>query len=200
MKWLVFALTLFFIGPAVAQSSYVDEIQKERSERDAEFANPETSILLEADLASFKGLDYFPITEKYKVQVLQIKRFKRKKTFEMTTTTARRPLYKPYAQLTFSMDGKESKLTVYQNMELIKKQGFEDYLFIPFTDLTSGEECYGGGRYLDFRISDLDKKEIDFNKAYNPYCAYNAKYSCPIPPSENALDVRVEAGVKKFHE
>jgi uncharacterized protein len=201
MRW-VFLVFLFWANQLLfAQNNEWNlALEIERAERDAEFANPESSILSENDLASFHGLSYFPISEKYRVAVKKVKKFKRKKVFEMTTTTDRRPLYRPFAVLFFEIDGIPCQLTVYQNLELMKKPGYEDYLFIPFTDLTSGDESYGGGRYLDFRISDLKEMRIDFNKAYNPYCAYNPKYSCPIPPSENALNVRIEAGVKKFHD
>jgi uncharacterized protein (DUF1684 family) len=73
-------------------------------------------------------------------------------------------------------------------------------LFLPFTDLTSGVESYGGGRYIDMEVQKGNTWTIDFNKGYNPYCAYNEKYSCPIPPAENDLKVEVKAGVKKYHD
>ena len=109
------------------------------------------------------------------------------------------PVYKPYGKLKFKIDGKKYKLTLYQNVELTKREGYEDYLFLPFNDMTNGVESYGGGRYLDMKIGDLDFPVIDFNYCYNAYCAYNHKYSCPIPPDENYLKVRIEAGVKKYH-
>ena len=98
----------------------------------------------------------------------------------------------------FDLKGKPFKLNIYQNQDLIKKEGFEDYLFLPFLDNTNGEESYGGGRYIDMRIPDGDTIIVDFNSAYNPYCAYNEKYSCPIVPRENYLDTEVRAGVKAF--
>lgn len=116
----------------------------------------------------------------------------------MKTTTSRLPIYKEYGKLHFKLNNKSFTLHVYQNEDLVKKKGYEDYLFIPFTDLTSGEESYGGGRYLDMRIGDLTNPYIDFNLSYNPYCAYNSKYSCPIPPKENFINFRIEAGVKDF--
>ena len=81
-------------------------------------------------------------------------------------------------------------------MALRKEEGFEDYLFIPFRDGTSRIETYGGGRYLDVRIPDGKELLIDFNLAYNPYCAYSHRYSCPIPPVVNTLDVKIIAGEK----
>ncbi|MCK5678470.1 MAG: DUF1684 domain-containing protein, partial [Flavobacteriaceae bacterium] len=91
-------------------------------------------------------------------------------------------------------------LEIYQNQKLILTTDYEDYLFLPFTDKTNGESTYGGGRYLDLKIPDGDTTVIDFNKAYNPYCAYNHKYSCPIPPKANQLDVEINAGVKAYEE
>lgn len=186
---------LTFLG----QESWQEAVQKERDERNAEFADPERTILTDGDLEHFSGLHYFPIQEKYRVKA-KVKKIKKGKTFQMKTSTDRLPLYKPYALVTFEIDGEIRNLTVYQNIELTKNPDYADYLFIPFTDDTSGNESYGGGRYIDLRIGDLKEGIIDFNKAYNPYCAYNSKYSCPIPPSENALDIPIEAGVKKFHD
>ena len=117
----------------------------------------------------------------------------------MKTSTSRLPEYKKYGTLYFEIDGKKRKLNLYQNVELIKKPGFEDYLFLPFSDLTCGKESYIGGRYIDMRFPKSDTVLIDFNTAYNPYCAYNHKYSCPIVPLENDLDVAILAGVKTFH-
>jgi uncharacterized protein (DUF1684 family) len=102
--------------------------------------------------------------------------------------------------VTFNLKGNAYRLNVYQNQDLMKKEGFEDYLFLPFLDDTNGEESYGGGRYIDLGIPEGDEVVIDFNKAYNPYCAYNEKYSCPIVPRENYLDLKVEAGVKAFQK
>ena len=81
-----------------------------------------------------------------------------------------------------------------------KKEEYKDYLFLPITDLTSGDGSYGGGRYLDVKKSEVaqGKVVLDFNKLYNPYCAYNEKYSCPIPPAQNDLPIRIEVGVKDF--
>ena len=122
------------------------------------------------------------------------------KVFKMKTTGARLPEYVKYGELTFTIDGKPFKLNLYQNIDLTQKEGYEDYLFLPFSDLTCGKQSYIGGRYIDMRIPKTNTVTIDFNKAYNPYCAYNHKYSCPIVPLENDLNIEVLAGVKKFHD
>ncbi len=118
----------------------------------------------------------------------------------MPTSGERKPLYCKVGDLSFNVDEVEVKLPVYQNIELSKGAEYENYLFLPFTDLTNGEETYGGGRYLDLEGPLEGIVELDFNMAYNPYCAYNDRYSCPIPPKENHINVRVEAGVKAFED
>ena len=118
----------------------------------------------------------------------------------MKTTTDRAPLYVKYGEISFNLNGEKFKLNVYQNLELIKKPGFKKHLFLPFSDLTSGNETYIGGRYIDMEIPKGKTIIIDFNQAYNPYCAYNYKYSCPIVPLENDLATHINAGVKKFHD
>lgn len=97
------------------------------------------------------------------------------------------PVYVKYGDLYFSINGKDFKLNVFQNQELISDPEYYNYLFLPFTDLTNGETTYSGGRYLDLRIPEGDSILLDFNKAYNPFCAYSCDYSCPIVPAENDL-------------
>jgi hypothetical protein len=173
--------------------------KKFQTELNQSYADSLKSPLTKEDLNHFKGLDFFPINEKYIVEATFV-RTKKEKPFGMKTTTSRTPLYKKYGELLFSIDGKEFKLNVYQNIDLIKKPGYDDYLFLPFSDLTCGKESYIGGRYVDVRIQKGTIWTIDFNKAYNPYCAYNYEYSCPIVPLENDLDIEILAGVKKFHD
>ena len=120
--------------------------------------------------------------------------------FEMPTTTDRKTTEVVFGIAHFVLNGQQRQLEIYQNAELMKEEGFEDYLFLPFTDLTNDEETYGGGRYIDLRIPEKDIITIDFNRAYNPSCTYNKKYSCPIVPKVNHLNTRVVAGVKAFEK
>ena len=113
----------------------------------------------------------------------------------MPTTTGRESTEVVYGIAKFTLNGKDHELEIYQSPELITQAEYEDYLFLPFTDNTNGEETYGGGRYLDLRIPKGNKIILNFNKAYNPYCAYNTNYSCPITPRENYLDIEIKAGV-----
>lgn len=164
-----------------------------------EFADATKSPLTAKDRAAFKSLDFFPIDKNFIVEATFTKS-KNEKSFEMKTTTDRAPLYVKYGEVSFIIKEKNFKLNVYQNLELMKRPGFKKYLFLPFSDLTSGDESYGGGRYIDLEIPKGKMITIDFNQAYNPYCAYNVKYSCPIVPAENDLAIQINAGVKKFHE
>lgn len=120
--------------------------------------------------------------------------------FGMRTSTEREPKYQGVGTLHFSLAGKEEELTVYRNIDLSRLDNYRDYLFVPFTDLTNGGETYGGGRYLDLQGPLGPVVELDFNRAYNPYCAYGGSYSCPIPPLENHLEVPVRVGVLKHHD
>jgi len=108
--------------------------------------------------------------------------------------------YTPYAVLKFTLRGKPLELTVYKNTRLANVPGYSDYLFLPFIDDTNGTTTYGGGRYIDLRTGDFKDGSvvIDFNKAYNPYCAFSSGYSCPKPPDGNRLAIAVEAGEKLF--
>ncbi len=114
----------------------------------------------------------------------------------MQTSSERTPVYRRYGYVDFTINNQKQRLTVYQNIALSKVKGMEDYLFIPFKDSTSTITTYGGGRYLDFKITRATFVLIDFNLAYNPYCAYSHHFSCPIPPAENTLLIGIEAGEK----
>ncbi|MEM9023488.1 MAG: DUF1684 domain-containing protein [Bacteroidota bacterium] len=177
-------------------AAYVAEVEEHRQEKNVKFKkNKEETPLDKKARKKFKSLDYYAVNESYRVQAT-FKRTPNAKPFKMKTTTDRQPDYVQYGNLNLRVNDRTFTLPVYQNLALTNKPGFEDYLFIPFTDLTNGEDTYGGGRYLDFKIPEGDQVTVDFNLAYNPYCAYNAKYSCPIPPANAFLKTRIEAGEK----
>lgn len=192
---LFFSL-LFLVSCAQKTSSVIGETEFQR-EINSEYKDASKSPLKAKDLKKFKGLDFFKFDSMY-VVTAQFERTMDAQPFKMKTTTDRLPEYMKYGELTFKLKGKEFKLNIYQNQDLTKKEGYEDYLFLPFIDDTNGEESYGGGRYIDMRIPEGETVVIDFNSAYNPYCAYNEKYSCPIVPRENYLETDVRAGVKVF--
>lgn len=199
MKSLFLIVFIFASSLFIAQETATQTAQEFQDELNKSYADKEKSPLTEEDFKSFTHLDFFPITDEFIIKAKFI-RARKEKPFEMKTTTARLPIYKKYGELHFTFEGNEYKLNVYQNLDLIKKDGYEDYLFLPFSDTTNGNETYIGGRYIDCRIQKELEWTIDFNKAYNPYCAYNYKYSCPIVPMENDLPIAIKAGVKKFHD
>ena len=192
-------LILLFCSVVAFAQKDLSASEKFQTELNQSFSDSLKSPLTKEDLQHFKGLDFFPLNEKYIVEAKFV-RTKKEKAFAMKTTTSRTPLYVKYGELHFTIDEKEFKLNVYQNIDLSKKPGYADYLFLPFSDLTCGKESYIGGRYVDMRMQKGKTWTIDFNKAYNPYCAYNYKYSCPIVPLENDLDIEILAGVKKYHD
>ena len=192
-------ITFFCFFVSSAQQNAIETSKQAQEKLNKEFADAKESPLEEEDLKQFKGLDFFPIDEKFIVKA-QFIRTQNEKKFEMKTTGTRLPIYIKYGELHFMMEGKTFQLNVYQNIELMKQKGYEDYLFLPFSDLTCGNESYLGGRYIDMRIPNSNEVIVDFNKAYNPYCAYNHKYSCPLVPLENNLKIEIKAGVKKFHD
>ena len=178
----------------VGGQTYEIKIKNYRDSIDRVFSDSRHSILPAKDLQHFEGLNYYPVDPKYRV-IVEF-RHEEGRPFKMKTTTDRLVVYRKYGTIRFMIDADSLELAVYQNTELTDPE-YQDYLFCPFNDLTNGEETYGGGRYLDIRKGDLLKGYIDFNLAYNPYCAYNYKYSCPIPPAENHLSVSIKAGVKE---
>ena len=194
--WLFFISLSPIIG--LAQNNYESNIQHFRDSLNTHFKTDAHSPLDSTDKSGFVALTYYGIDSNYRVP-FRFERKKRGKRFLMKTTTDRLPEYKVYGTLHFEIQGQLLHLTVYQNIALSKTKAYKDYLFCPFKDLTNGNETYGGGRYLDFRIGDLQKGMIDFNLCYNPYCAYNHRYSCPIPPEENHLKIPINAGVRDWN-
>lgn len=163
----------------------------------ADFKDATKSPLKEKDRKAFNGLDFFPFDSVYVVKAT-LTRTPDEKPFKMKTTTNRLPEYVKYGQVKFQIRDEWFTLDIYQNLGLMEEEGYEDYLFLPFLDHTNGNESYAGGRYVEARIPSGDELLIDFNQAYNPYCAYNEKYSCPIVPRDNYLDIEIRAGVKAY--
>ncbi|TRZ43733.1 DUF1684 domain-containing protein [Robertkochia solimangrovi] len=182
----------------VQKEDFMSSVKSFRDELNAEYADPERSPLTQDDLAAFSGLEFFPADSAFRV-VAKFTRTPNNETILLPTTTERVSEEVIYGVLDFELQGKPFRLNLYQSLKLMQQEEYKDYLFLPFSDQTNGKESYGGGRYLDMRIPEGDTMVIDFNKAYNPYCAYNKKFSCPLVPKENTLDVAIPVGVKKFH-
>lgn len=195
-NFLLLFLLAFSIGCAQDKQMLSGETDWQKK-MNADFKDATKSPLKDKDRKNFTGLDFYKFDSTY-VVTATLKRTPDAKPFKMKTTTERRPNYVQYGVITFTLKGEEYQLNIYQNLGLLDNEGYEDYLFLPFLDDTNGEGSYSGGRYTEARIPDGDTIVIDFNTAYNPYCAYNEKYSCPIVPRENYLATEVRAGVKAF--
>ncbi|MDT0608190.1 DUF1684 domain-containing protein [Croceitalea rosinachiae] len=180
-------------------SSSVSEILAHREKLNGEFKNPDTSPLPDRYRKDFEGLDFFAPDTNYIIRA-KFERTPDAVPFLMSTTTDEKSWEVIYGIAHFELNGLPHKLEIYQSPNLIQQKIYKNYLFLPFLDETNGEETYGGGRYIDLTIPDGDSIEINFNKAYNPYCVYNKKYSCPLVPRQNYLKTRVLAGVKDFNK
>ena len=156
------------------------------------FKDASRSPLKPENLKTFKGLSFFPVDSSF-VVVAKLKRTNTSNFFEMKTSTTRLSKERVFGILSFKIKGLDYTLKVYQSESSVLESS--DYLFLPYLDATNGLTTYGGGRYIDLTIPDGDHIWLDFNKSYNPYCVYNARYSCPIVPRENFLPIKVEAGV-----
>jgi uncharacterized protein (DUF1684 family) len=147
-----------------------------------------------------KLLQFFPPDEKYRIHA-RFEKVKNGKWFNMETSANTKQVYRVYGTIHFTINDTDLVLNLYQSQQLMSMEEYKNHLFLPFTDLTSGEDTYEGGRYIDLEITDVKNNSvtIDFNKAYNPYCAYvSDKYNCPLPPKENYMPVAILAGEKKF--
>ncbi len=184
---------------AYSQGAYFQNIRKFQQDLNAEFKNPKESPLDSVDLKKFKALAFFPIDSSYRIKARLVKN-KNPQVFEMATSTQRKPKYTKYGDAYFKIHDTICHLEIYQNQALLKNPKYKDYLFAPFGDRTNGNITYDGGRYLDLRLPKQPNYIIlDFNKAYNPYCAYSHRYSCPLIPYTNILPVHIKAGVKKYY-
>jgi len=200
MKHTLSILICFLIFSCSEKNpTYENEIKLFQYDLNVEFADAARSPLTAEDLKTFKALEFFEIDEKYNIEA-DFELTPGTPIFEMPTTTARLPLYRKFGIAHFTLNGKKMALSIYQSQELMTTVEYAEHLFLPFNDATNGTLTYGGGRFIDLEIPKEGSKtiRIDFNKAYNPYCAYNHTFSCPIPPSENNLPVAIPVGVKAY--
>ena len=150
--------------------------------------------------ADKKYFRFYPIDQTYRVTAT-FEKAKDSKWFSMETSALQKQTYRVFGTVSFKIHDTLVKADIYQSQDLLANPKYKDYLALMFTDKTTGDQTYHSGRYIDLAIGDIkdDVLVIDFNKAYNPYCAYvKDQYSCPIPPRENYLPVAIEAGEKSF--
>lgn len=161
-----------------------------RAEKDDFYARHPQSPLTPAQKRDFKGLDYFPENTALRLEV-DVETLQTSETITIDTTGGQPQTYQRFGRFKFLVDGQSAELTIYKN-----QNGY----FLPFVDNLAGKETYPAGRYLEPEKLPSGKFLVDLNLAYNPYCAYNEKWSCPITPAENRLKVSVRAGEKIFHQ
>jgi hypothetical protein len=162
----------------------VTELEAFREQKDEFFGKDWNSPLTAGQRQNFRGLHYFPDNPDLRLEV-RIEELTEKDTVEMQTSTGSIQAYTRYGKFKFNVDGQEAELAVFTD-----KHGF----FLPFADALAGKETYGAGRYLEPEPLPNGRLLVDFNYAYNPYCAYNELYSCPLTPFENRLKVPIQAG------
>lgn len=166
------------------------DLDRFRKDKDEFFTNYPESPLTREQKKGFKGLQYFPENPALALEVM-VEEFPEKKTITMQTSTGDVQDYVRFGRFSFTVDGQAAQLTVY---------GTGHEFFLPFADSLVGTETYPAGRYLEPQALGGGRFLVDFNYAYNPYCAYNERWSCPIPPAENRLKVAIRAGEKIFEE
>ena len=182
----IFVLLLFpLLTFSQSKKELITAIQKFQSDLNSEYKNPKETPLRGDNFDNFKEHPFFPVDLKYRVKAKFV-RTKNSVVFENPTSSGRTQPYLEYGTATFTLQGKNYSLKIYQSQNLIKMKEYEDHLFLPFRYETNGKETYGGGKYMDLKIPKGDTIILDFNQSYQPYCAYNAyDYNCPIVPKEN---------------
>ncbi|MBD2715893.1 DUF1684 domain-containing protein [Microvirga sp. STR05] len=175
---------------------YAARLRKARQDKTDSFRRVQGSPLSEEQRNTFDSLKYYAPDKAYRFEA-QLEAFAQRDTVEMPLTDGKADKYLRWGRASFILNKQEYKLTLFR-----KANGQDSTLFVPFTDRTNGHGSYGGGRYLDAALPAAGDTEIvlDFNEAYNPFCAYNDGFACPVPPQDNRLPVEIKAGELAFHE
>jgi uncharacterized protein (DUF1684 family) len=191
----VVALIIYSLQGGKSAADYQAFIEKERKEKEEYLKSGDGSPFVKDNIA-FEGLNYFPINEKFNIRA-KLEIIEEKKVMLLATSDGKEQKYLEYGYAVFDLDEVENRLLILESMEMGPQRG---QLFLAFADETSGIETYGAGRYLDVKkVPAATSVDLDFNLAYNPYCAYSDSFSCPFPPKENILKVAILAGEKSYH-
>ncbi len=194
---IVAVVSIYYsFGGGETNETYIANLKKMRKEKDHDMRTASDSPFANDTIQTFKGLNYFPIDAKYRISA-KLTPIENKKAVLLPTSDEKQKSYLEYAYAEFEMQGVENKLLILEIMDMGPYRGT---LFLAFADKTSTKETYGAGRYLDIKkVPGSTSITLDFNEAYNPYCAYNNNFSCPFPPPENILSIAIEAGEKTYH-
>lgn len=199
MKKAILFLFLAFVAMLIilqwrshSDDGYFKELQMHREERHTFFRTSEVSPFVQKGV-EYQPVNYFPPDSKFKVGA-KLERFTKREMVSITNSDGSSTHYLKFAYAKFELLNKKHRLLI------LKTPGFGNKYLMAFADKTSGDTTYGGGRYLDLNIEKSNLIEVDFNKAYNPYCAYVEEFMCPLPPRENLLNIAIEAGEKSYYE
>ncbi len=197
MKQVVFVLLLvlmagggYYLYRSYHQNDYAATIVAHRNQKDIWLANDEASPFVITN-TPFQRLRYYPVDPAYRIRA-HFEPPAGTDSLTLTTSTGEAQTYLIFGSARFRLQGQDCSLLVFY-------VGPGENLFIPFMDATSGKTTYGAGRYLEAPMPEGDEIILDFNLAYNPYCAYVDAYTCPFPPRQNILPVAIEAGEKNYH-
>lgn len=193
----VLCITVFYsLQGSQDEAAYAEEIEKDREEKDR-FMRTSGESPFASNRDEYAGLKYFPPDMKYRI-IANLQPIQQKKTVILATNDGKEQRYVEYAYAEFKLDGVVNRLLI---LEIADMGPFRGKLFLGFGDETSARETYGAGRYLDVtKTPGSNTINLDFNLAYNPYCAYNDSFTCPLPPRENILNIPIRAGEKIYHQ
>ncbi|MGZ8537462.1 MAG: DUF1684 domain-containing protein [Flavisolibacter sp.] len=192
MKTLIFLFSFLLVANLTYSQSYKDSMEQFQK-----------NYVLNHDVVKAddkKLMQFFPVSLQYKVNA-SFEKSENGNWFLIPTSGKLKKIYRVYGILKFQIRDTTIQLNLYQSQDLMASEKYKNFLFLPFTDATSGVDSYGSGRYIDIDVNDIQNNQltIDFNKAYNPYCAYvSGVYNCPIPPKENHLSIAILAGEKNY--
>lgn len=203
VRYHILLLAAMFImhgcGEKISEETkaYISEIEKERLSKDEEMKNSPGSPFAQDTAAHWAPLKYYPVTPEF-VFTSKVVPYPSADTVTVMGTKGEARKYIRFGYLTLQHRNEQYKMNVYKG----RSRSGEEYAALWFTDETTNKTTYGVGRYLDFELNPDPEFEytVDFNKAYNPYCAYSARFSCAVPNKEDHLALEITAGEKKFHD
>lgn len=195
--FLATALAACTSGPTLDDAPYVAQIQKDRADKDVFFRTADGPLPADKR-ASFAGLGYFPIDSSYNVPArLEVDTVDRSTVLQLDTSTHQKRRVRRIGKLHFTLALKNTPPASFELTAFVEVDSPDaKRLFVPFTDVTSNNETYGGGRYLELNKTPTGLYDLDFNRAYHPFCVFNAGFECPVPPRENRLMTAIRAGEK----
>lgn len=193
---VIFTFIVFVIQ--AQDNAYLKEIKKYREEQNKEFLDPNQSPLTAEQRRQFEGHDFFPIDPKFRV-IARFEPTPEAKPFQLKTSTGTNQIYRRLGILHFELEGTAQTLEAYLRVQSFGMASKVNYVFLPVIDATTGKSTYGAGRYLHYEgIPDGEEWVIDFNKLYNPLCAYADRFECPLVPEPNHLTIPIMAGIKGY--